>query len=360
MATGKEAIVFIPGLFTNEKDYFLNAYLIRGLTKSAVAAEVRETGEVLIEGCKGKQLSVKFYSGETKTIDLYEAYWFDLIQRLSTETLREKVMRGIALLFYWAFSKVWMSFRECPTMVFSSVISLFLILLWYYGTITMALTAIGNDPAFFGSALPEGWAVFLGKWGETLGGWSIWLAISAVLGFIRIDQLIDATDFTRQYLQDTIDETTGETIRLKLRKRIMETIACVLKNSDYDRITIVAHSFGTLISTEVLSDMAYPFPQPIHYITLGGPLKLLSLKSHWVHTIIEGCLRNPQVASWIDYYADRDWLCTQTPIHGMVPDKFECCKTMREISLWEAWTGKAHNAYFYEREIIHTLLRSPD
>jgi hypothetical protein len=356
MVSGKEAIVFIPGIFGKEQDFYLNAYLIKGLTQNAVSARIYETGEALIEGCKGKRLEVKFHSGETKTIDVYEAFWADLLTTLSTQNLKDKVLRGTSLLLYWVFSGIWKTFKECPNLVGGFVTSLVLVTFWYYGTVAMVLTAIGQDPTFFGSKLPLGWSERLGQLGNAMGGWSVWLLISAFLTFIPINILVDLADFAKYHLQDAIDEGTGETIRAKLRKRILETLERVLNAKVYDRVTLLTHSYGAVIGTELLSNLKHPLPQPVRYITLGGPLKFLSLRATWIHEIIKGCLQNPSVESWTDYYSDLDWICTRTPIPGEISQKFESRKTIRQVSPWEMISGKSHSFYFYEKDVIEQLL----
>ncbi|HEY9647856.1 MAG TPA: hypothetical protein V6C88_15880 [Chroococcidiopsis sp.] len=349
----------IPGNFAKERDYSLNACLIRGLVQNATKADVQEVGEVMIDGAKGKQLEVRFRSGETKRIDVYEAFWVDLVKRLSTENPRQKLWRGLNLLIYWTFSKIWMAFRECPNTVLWSIITLILVTLWYYGTMAMGLTAIGMDPTFWGSALPKGWAAELGELGELMGGWSVWVTISTLLAFVKVDLLVDSLDSTQRYLQDAIDETTGESIRTKLRKRVMDTLEAVMACQDYSRVTVISHSFGAMIGVELLAEVGnvgYPLAKPIRYITLGGQLKVLALRSPWVERAIAGCILNPAVEQWIDYYADGDWLCTQTPVRPDAGTKFEAKSIMREVPLWDAVTGKSHSYYFYEKEVIHQIL----
>lgn len=353
----KEAIVFVPSFFGKEKNFSLNAYLIRGLIYGAVSAEIKDQGEISINGCKGKALDVNFYTGDRKTIHLYEAYWIDLLRPLSRENLKDKMLRGTALLFYWTFSGIWRTFKECPSMVLTLITSLVMVVFWYYGTAAMALTAMGQDPTFFGSTLPAAWSNRLSHFGQQMGGWSVWLTFSAFLTFIRVDTLIDIADSMRHYLEDSIDELTGEPLQIKLRNRLLETLESVIDTHQYETITLVAHGYGTVLATELLANASDRLGQPIRYISLGGPLKFLALRSPWIYDIIDRCLRNPFVSSWIDYYADRDWLCTAVPIRAdNTSHKFESYKTLRKISLWDAVNGKSHLAYFYNQEIIEVLI----
>lgn len=358
MLPRKEAIIFIPGSFgfVEEKEYYLNAFLIRGLTQNVTDYEIQLTGEAIIEGAKGQQLQVKIPSGEVKLFDLFEASWVDAVKKLSAENLKTKTIRGIDLLVYWIFSGTWKAFRECPTMVFASMLILILVGLWYYGTIALTLTAIGKDASFLGSALPPNLAAELGKLGATMGGWSLWLTVSAVLAFLPVDHIVDQMDFSKRFLQNDIDRTTGEALRIKIRKRIKQIVTQVVKQEDYEQVTIVAHSYGTLFGTEFLAESNLPTTKPIRYITIGGPLKLLSLKSKYIHTIIQEALQNSAVKTWTDYYSDRDWLCTATPIRGEKPPSFKHQNVLKDVPLRDVLSGQSHNAYFVEPIVIDDLL----
>ncbi|HEY9645492.1 MAG TPA: hypothetical protein V6C88_03930 [Chroococcidiopsis sp.] len=358
MSNRREAIVFIPGTFglVQERNYCLNAIVLQGLLNNTTQFEIRELGDCDIVGAKGRQIEVKFHSGETKMIDLYETYWLDLVTRLSAANLKDKVVRGFDLLFYWTFSKTWQAFREAPMMLGGVLIALVLVALWYYGTLVLALTAIAHDQSIFGAAIPAIWANRFGQWGEAMGGWSIWVAVSLLLTFLPLDLVIDQTDFTKRYLQNEIDPVTGETLRVKIRKRLIETLDSVLDHGEYERVTILAHSFGTLFATELLAT-AYPFPKPFRYITVAGPLKLLSLRSSWVNGIIQKALRNPAVESWTDYYSDRDLFCTKVPVSGDVPPIFKGRCMLQDIPLRDCITGKSHIAYFAQEEVIDALMK---
>lgn len=357
-AAKREAIVYVPGIHAlfEEQGYSMNSLLLRGLTKNAANADVREVDEIEIQGQRGKQIRVEFYDGEVKTIDIFEVFWGDIVKRLSTASLKDRLFQGLNLFFYWLFSKIWLVYKEAPNLTFGFTASVLLILLWYYGTISMALIAIGDDPTgFLGSQMPPDWAKMAKHLGEMMGGWSVWLTTSALLTFVPVNMVVDTTHFAQNYLQDAIDDSTGEAIRLKLRKRVFNTLNSVMAE-DYDQITLLAHSFGVIFCTELLADSHTPLPKPVRYVTLGGQLQFLALRAAWISDLIPKCLKNSAVEQWTDYYSDRDWACTRTHIADDLAGKFESCKIMRSATVWESLSNKMHTAYFYDRIVIEQLL----
>lgn len=358
MGSRREAIVFVPGTLglVQERDYFLNGYLLEGLLRGSTQFEVQELEEAVIEGAKGKRIEVKYVSGETKIIDLYEAYWIDLVKPLSSENLKEKVIRGFGLLLYWTFSKAWWALKEAPMLLLGSTISLVLLMLWYYGTLALAFTAISENSSVLGPIANSALVKLLGHWGELMGKWSIWIIISLMLAFIPLDMAIDHIDFTKRYLQNKkVNPKTDETLQTRIHKRLLETLECVLAHKEYERVTVLAYSFGTVFATELLAAQ-HPFPKTIRYVTAAGPLKLLSLRSHWVQQIVQKTLRNPFISSWTDYYSERDFLCTKVPISGNTPPIFQGYSILQKASLAEAMSGEVHRAYFKQEEFINALV----
>lgn len=278
MSSYQEAIIFIPGLGAPEKDFYLN-FISAGLTEHLETIKVKEIGEAKIAGNSGKKFEVYLDKENKKNVDIYEVYWQDVFSRLSKEELKERLVRGTNLLFYWFFAKTWLSIKEAPLLFIGLGITLALFISWYFGILVMALTAIGEKPDFFGFDLNNiypGLANKLGEIGHDMGGWNLWLTISALLSFIPINNAIDIADFTKRYLEE---DTEGRVIKAKIRSRVLAVLKDVLEanleeEKVYKKITILAYSFGVVVGTDVLAD--YNYTKQVRYITLGGPLKLLS------------------------------------------------------------------------------------
>jgi len=144
MQTKKKAIVFIPGLDSSEKTACLRR-LITGLLNVPENAKVEEMGESKVAGESGIQLRVTNNSGE-KLIDVYEANWWDLTVLKDEENPLKKMKQGFSLLTYWFFSCIWRTIRKSPYMMISVILSSCILILWYYGVLVLAFSAIGNNP----------------------------------------------------------------------------------------------------------------------------------------------------------------------------------------------------------------------
>lgn len=354
MSVRKEAVIFVPALTAPEKDFYLN-YLSAGLTEQieSTSIKVKEVGEAKIAGNSGKKFELYLDKEKVKIIDIYEAYWGDLFNnKLSEKDIKTRVISGTHLAFYWLFSKIWASLREAPLLFIGLIISLLLLTFWYYGTIVMALTAIGQDSKFLGFQIDPHLAQKIGKFGETIGGWSVWLIASALLSLIPVNAAVDIFDFARRYLDE---DTDGRIIRAKIRQRASAILDDILNENYYDKVTILAHSFGVAIATDLLAD--YQYPQKIRYISMGGALKILSYKSAWVEKEIKKCLSNDTLEVWIDFYSDQDWLCTKTPIpEGCSSQKIQYKKNNLKLSLLKQISGKSHEHYFTDENVLKTIL----
>lgn len=353
MSSPQEAIIFIPGLSGFEKDYALNL-LSLGLTEQLQGVKVQEIGEAKIEGHSGKKFSVSVDVEHVKYVDIYEVYWTDFLNRLSQKELREKVFRGIYLLIDWVFSKTWLSLFEAPALFFSLIGTLILMVLWYYGIVAIALTAIQQNPNLLGFSLPEKWPEFLGSLGKQMGGWTVWLIISAIISFIPVNRIIDIIDFVSRYLDEDFE---GKSIRAKIRNRVLETLEDVINQNVYDRVTIVSHSLGVVIGTDLLA--SYHPAKPIRYISWGGPLTVLSYKAKWIDKKIENCLNNENLTIWIDCYSDQDWICTKTHLpKGCHSSKIQYHRSDLEFSFFKQLTGKTHNAYFTDEAVLQKMVET--
>lgn len=216
----------------------------------------------------------------------------------------------------------------------------------------MVLTAIGQDNKFFGFEIAPKLAKEIGNFGEKMGGWSVWLVASALLSLIPVNAGVDIFDFARRYLED---DTDGRILRAKIRQRISVILDDVLNENIYDRVTVLAHSFGVVIATDMLAD--YQHSKPIRYISMGGALKALSYKSEWVEKEIKKCLSNDSLEVWIDCYSDQDWLCTKTPIpDGCSSKKIQYKKNNLKFSLLKQISGKSHEHYFTDENVLKTIL----
>lgn len=362
MEARKEAVIFIPSFYSKAKGYFLDNFLALGLTTRLEGRDINlESSEVKIAGQSGKRFTFESLTGEPKIVDIYETYWTDLVDKLSEKNSKEQIFRGLFLFIYWFTSKIWLMAQRSRALLFQFLITLFLVVLWYYGSVAVALVAIGQNPSAFGlELLPPDWAQVLVRLGKQLGGWPVWATASVLLGLlpISITALVDYTDFITRYLQDDTDVELGP-----LRDRIRQRVAVTLKDAiedeteQYERVTVLAHSFGVMIGVDLLADYRLKTTKPIRFISMGGSIEFLSYKSQWITEESMKCINNPIVESWYDYYSEQDWLGTKTPIPpGENSQKFQNRRIQLRVPLAKRLLGESHSAYFFERSLLEHLL----
>jgi pimeloyl-ACP methyl ester carboxylesterase len=360
METNKDAqevIIFIPAFDAKEKDYYVNHYLAVGLANRLEDKRVYlEPGEVKISGQTGKRFT--FQSNlRTKKIDIYEIYWRDLIDDLNDKSIGYRVFRGIYLFFYWLFASP--KIGKISRVFFFQVLGiLFLIIAWEYSTVTVALTAIGNDPNALGFHLPSELAKTLGQLGKTFGGWQIWLVTSAILSVLPVptNVLINLLDFMVRYAEDDTERGLAS-LRDKLRGRLVSVLDDVLNENSYEKITVLAHSLGTVLAVDFLADYKHSSTKKISFITLGSPLKPLASVSNWISQEVMKCVDNDSVEKWFDFYSDQDWLCTKAPVSSDTENgKFQATAISLRVSLAKQISGESHFAYFFDRFVLEKII----
>lgn len=352
MADTKELIIFIPGMVVSEPEEFLEK-LMNGIRSFCQSQGLRlrsleDSGE---PGTGRRQIEVMLEDGSVKTIDIQETYWGDLRPLLSSESIMRKILRGFNLLVFWVSSpKTWGQARHSKFMMFNMIFTLILMLTWYYGALAAGITAIGSNPDFFGQPLP-GW---LAEWskdlGKDMGGWSVWGIAAIIMGLLPVTKMIDAIYSTKDYLQNR------HGVRHKICGRIAKALADASRSAGkrYDRITVLAHSFGVVVGTEVLADYAGENTK-VRVITLGGPLLLIAARSDRVQNALDRFIANDKIETWIDFYSDQDWLCTKSPVDESV-NKFQSRKITATVPFDEKVKGESHNLYFDDWDVISTLL----
>ncbi|MGM3308112.1 hypothetical protein ACSQ6I_19405 [Anabaena sp. WFMT] len=350
MSLSKEVVIFIPGWSPIEKGYYLSC-LTDGLTQQLENIEIKEIETAKVGGYSGKRFQVNL-NNNIKNVDIYEVFWLDLTCKLSDVGLKEKLIGGTSLFFYWIFSKIWLSATKYPLLFQSFVSSIFLLICWYYGTIVMALTAIGQDNTILGFALDKNFATQVGELGKYLGGWSIWLILSALINFFPVNTGIDISYFTMKFLDQ---DTDGKVIRSKIRSRLSEIVYDLVNENFYSKITILSHSWGVVVATDFVAD--YHKDQALRHITLGGPLAILSYRSEWIDEEIKKCVDNEKLESWTDFYSDQDWLSTKTPFpQGSTYPKIQSFKNKLKFDLIKQLRGKTHLSYFTDEQVLKTIL----
>lgn len=347
----KELIIFIPGISMKYKQEEYLEKLIVGIShfcsdKNMHSEELGGTKEN-----EFRKFKIILDNGITKFIDFKEIYWSDLCPILSSESIYQKIGQGFSLLIFWISSiNTWKQVGQSKYLIFNTIFTASLILCWYYGALATAFTAIGANPEIFQTKLPEEVASFFQSMGKNMGGYYIWFITSIFVGLFRVTEILNTTYAVKAYLKN------WHSLFHKISGRIEKNLALKSNSlNNYERITILSHSFGVVVSTEVLANYKKENLPKIRYITLGGPLLFISAHSKRVKSAIKDVIDNNKVESWTDFYSENDWFCTYSPIPKN-DIKYKNYKITSTASLDDKITGESHNLYFEDWDVIRTLL----
>jgi len=373
MEDKREAVILVPGMMESAQNEQRDR-LADGIIKATERAQVEQGGMAVIEGMEGLRIKIDYMEPdrEDNTFDIYEAYWGDLIPRLSEEDLSVRVWRGTTLLFYWASPKVLSGIKRRKWLTISFIGTAIILLAWYYGTVALLFTAIGENPSLIAGREPmnpeveaataglrERIAIFLGQVGACMGGWSVWVIVAFLSGFIPVDRVVNISDFARRYLKNETVGSGPTGLQDQLRNRVREVVTRVCNAAAYRRITIVAHSFASAIAVDLLADYCVPAGTRVRLITMGSPLELFTHRSNWIEDEIRQCASSKGLKEWIDFYSDGDWFCSKAPFHLLfdtLPPGLQQCEVHERASLSAKLTGKTHQRYFGQQDFVHTLI----
>lgn len=323
-----EAIVFIAGFGSTEQDYFRDRLLIAGLLHYAASENIniRFEEDVYSGKFEGRRLVATFPDSGAKTLDAYEAFWGDLIGSLSSKPQPQRWLEANPLMSFWRRTPLGTDRRLKVGFVGFGA----LLLAWYLSTFLAVLCVLLQKPADLGLAkplitsaklggaallahAPAGLALALHAVAlavVTLANGLVWALLGALLVLLRVGAVVDASDFTRRYLEDCLAPGGGP-LQRKIRKRLLEVLSAVSASGRYGRITVVAHSMGVLVATDLLANAPVAAP-PLRYFSLGGSLRFLALRAPVVKDY--ACAYLAHVTAWTDFYAPSDLLASDAPV----------------------------------------------
>ena len=323
MSSTQEFILFIPGFGAKEPEIYLTK-LIEGIRKycdrNGFLFEDLDDSAIEVEGTQQRRIKVKLDDEITRVIDIQEVYWGDLKTILSPESGIIQVIRGLNLLLFWILSpRLWRQIFSSKYIFFWMIATLFVSIAWYYGILATTLIAIGSDPNILGFELPNGMVTFFRERGDYLNGINAMVISSILIYVFPVKEIIDMAYATKCYLRNY--RGTYNKIYSRVNKFLRGVTEKSLSDQDstpkYNRITVLSHSFGVVISTELLAK--YSGKIELRNITLGGALLLITGRSNRVKAAQNRLIKNDQIKSWIDFYSDSDWLCTTSSINSNDP-----------------------------------------
>lgn len=371
----KRAIVLIPGMKREER-YRRRDLLVSNL-ETVERHPLARGGEVAVRGECGLRLTLMPLRGAggdaapadagpapPACLDVFEAYWADMVPEQAEQAPWTKLMQGLELVGYWVFSpRSWQAVFTSLSRG-SSLIALGLLMggltlvAWY----VMLAVLIGQAVAPSGQ-VPEELAGIpvvsdvVHAYG-LVAGWlanhAWWAVLPFLLTMLKVDALVLLARFVKDYFENREDDS-GVGLRDRLRRRISTTLESVL-SADYDEVVVVAHSFGTVIATDILADWPHEADlERLSLVSLGSPITVLRYRSAWLESERREVLQARRLAGWIDYFSPSDWLC------GAVTGHRECYgeRMSRKLQFEAPWpqklSGQTHMLYYRNPQVLEQL-----
>jgi hypothetical protein len=343
-------VLLVPGMSVSEPGLYLSK-LVKGLRDHADERQLDLDEESGDRPGDRRRFTLRT-SGDTLELDLAESYWSDLRPRLSAEPGLRKVLGGLSLLAFWLLApRLWARSLRGAYMFANAAGTLVLLLAWYYGAVATLLSASGSDPTLLQPFGLESMGPTLAQWGETMGGWRVWLIVSVVTAFFPTMVVVDVAHAAKAYLKNRDHFAT------RVKGRLAKSLYAAFK-ADYDTVVVVAHSFGVGVAVETLSELDATPDSPISLITLGGSLGLLRARSKRVEEAYQRVVNDRRVTRWVDFWSKQDWLGTPALDLAASPsrERLRSQELDASVSFTGKISGSSHGLYFDAPEVYETLL----
>jgi len=368
-----EAIILIHGIDGKTPGDILSK-LERGITDSSLMGSVAVKVPLKVGESEARVLEVsrKADGSQNKHLHLYELFWGDTIDKITDLGIRNQIGRGFSLIIYWICTP-FLKARNRYIALGGSFAALGM-LIWWYGLVITALgIAIpltnGEERSisdFFAELSSKG-----GFWSYPL--WVIQYATSVYMGLAAmilttpmttaIESIVNILHFCQRYMFE-------ENLRHRIWKRLNFLITELDATNQYSRITVLSHSFGTVIHVNWMADYKGNCNTLLRHITMGGPLAVMALRSKVILNDMIRALSNSYIKSqeWTDFYSKYDWMCTEMPDSS--DERSYKTVTLRNAdriidsrhlsfdntSFKKQILGSHHTEYFQNEEVIEKLI----
>ncbi|MFA0792182.1 hypothetical protein ACCI51_16660 [Microbulbifer echini] len=338
--------------------------LVPGLTRVTSTAQLSEFSEGLIAASErmpltpiadplippGVQRLRVTATGQELELDLVEAYWNDLVPSITQQTLKTRLTRGFSLIWFWlANLHIWKGVLGRKYLTFGLTLSALAFLVWYLGTIILFVEAI--EPAADNPLFPL--VKELKRSVEYIGGWRIWAVATAIVALIPVSLLVDISDFCKRYLTNEPAARGKPAVRFEIIRRVREQLVSSLALGDYESVTIVGHSFGSVVTVDLFADLP-SFGIPVRILTMGSLIEVLGKQAPWLQNEVMALSQREDLIEWIDIKSHSDWFASGSA----VPETHHCYE--RIIGSYGTFpdkiAAKVHSRYFDNQEAVRLLL----
>lgn len=371
----RRAIILIPGFAKRERldarDRLVDAlhHYTDGWLTTTGGAEAAQSPEAVHLRATSRQ-----DSSISTDLDVYEAYWGDLVPDWSQESPWARFKRGWGLICYWMagglLRAVWRWEFPPRTMVAMATAGTML-LLWYAVIVAVLLKALaeGNLPLPKFITNIEGAEAWIETWLIPAGEWPITLFLVGLLGLGALEMVANTASFAKAYLRD--DTFGGNTVGLRAKSRarvleVLDTVTGVGEGKAYDEIHVVAHSLGGAIAVDALAEYGRDLSR-IRLFTWGSALGALSQQEPLIEAEIRKFhVSETRIANWIDVVFKWDYMGSKVPVPKQAdgkgrmarifPETLEPAVPRRGLARF-VWLFGIHEDYYRSEDALLLLVK---
>ncbi|MGD1878738.1 MAG: hypothetical protein ACFB13_14725 [Kiloniellaceae bacterium] len=369
-APRRRAIVLIPGMKREER-FHRREILVSNL-ETVERHPLTRDGEVSLGGESGLRLTLTPLRGDDgvpmppslASLDVFEAYWGDMIPEQGEQAPWTKLLQGLDLVGYWVFNlRSWQavvqSVRSGSSLIAVGLLMGGLTLIAWYLMLAVlvgqAVAPSGQVPdELAGIPLVSGLVHGFGVAAGWLAAHAWWAVLPFLLAMLQVDALVLLARFIKDYFENREDEN-GVGLRDRLRKRVAGTLEAVLA-SDYDEVMVVAHSFGTVVATDILADWPHAADlKRLSLVSLGSPITVLRYRSAWLERERRAVLEARRPPVWLDFFSPSDWLCGAVTGHRESYGEAMSRKLSFEAPWPQKLSGQTHLLYYRDPRVLEQL-----
>ncbi|WP_233808990.1 hypothetical protein [Paraburkholderia sp. HP33-1] len=340
MVAVHELILLIPGMARKEREHYatrLSDGIDGFLEKRGETVESFHRAES--DGDNRTRFDIRLKNGQHRIVDIVEIFWNDLRPQLDKSLIP---FLGYLLVRYWLRLRDWNAIPPTSRSLRRAFCFGAVFLLGWY---VLTLLAFLQITQLFALMLPSQI--------QSLVGW-LWVGVTTLLATGFVTSNIDASYATFCYLKNR------DGLSDRVRRRVINAFWEITPQlRSYQRITLLAHSFGSAVAVDAIARMVEDTnrPQPlqtIDFVTAGSPLEFLISREPEYEQKIRRCVTSELVDCWIDFYAVTDSLCSKVPFEA----EPKCSNVGVELgySEFEALLGLAHDAYFEHQQVLEVVL----
>lgn len=296
-----------------------------------------------------RSLCINEKNRSQRQIEIYEVQWTDLVPKITDKPIVMRLWLMLVVIFYWArpkrlkrvfFSPEKPSPSRLKFLLAMMAYSLSLVLLFIFlFLVELSIIEVPNPIDGIGNK----------AFSRTI------FVILTILPFGLVPAgIFDSSHASRWYLRRS-DEADAQ----RIRTRLSDALTDLPRNDQF--VTVLAHSAGVVVATEVLSEWEGKDLPSIRLITLGSPLSLWAAAEPRFDLARKQLLKNKAIARWIDFSTGRDWICTGSfPLGKCVDQKYDAPRMDIEgkIPFWDSLSLRSHDVYFSDPQVLESLLRT--